>query len=276
MFFRCAGIVPFSLMVLSFVGANAAPVQAKHAQVELVAKQAEIAPGSNALLGLHFVLEKGWHIYWKNPGDSGQPPMLQWGLPQGFSTGEIEWPVPERLQASPELADYGYQDDVLLLVPLNVASDAKSGAAAQIILHAKWLICREVCLPDRAELKLHLPVGSATKDDSSRSWLFSSSEQHLPKPLPPGWKIVAIDSKSSFVLNVSAPGSLGRVQFFPADPGQIDNAAAQRVRPTAKGVNLKLKKSELLLKPIAVLRGVLVVRGNRAYEIEAPVRPARQ
>src|SRR5689334_12637535 len=125
---RCthSPVCQFAFMLLVFAGANAAPAPAKHAQVELIAKQSEIAAGSTALLGVHFVLEKGWHIYWKNPGDSGQPPAFDWQLPEGFAAGEIEWPIPERLQASPELADYGYKDDVLLLVPLKVASAAKS------------------------------------------------------------------------------------------------------------------------------------------------------
>ena len=265
-----------ALTLFSFAMASAAPVAAKHAQLELIAKQAEIAPGSTALLGVHFVLEPGWHVYWKNPGDSGQPPALQWQLPEGFSAGEIEWPFPERLQASPELADYGYKDGVLLLVPLKVAPATKSGTTAQITLNAKWLICREVCLPDRAELKLALPVSSAAKENPLETKLFASAEQNFPKPLPRGWKSVAISGKDTFILNVSAPVRLKQAQFFPADPGQIDNAARQVVvRQMARGVSLELKKSDLLLKPITVLRGVLVVR-DRAYEIAAPVRPARR
>ena len=33
--------------------------------------------------GLYFKLEPGWHIYWKNPGDAGEPPHIQWTLPAG-------------------------------------------------------------------------------------------------------------------------------------------------------------------------------------------------
>lgn len=265
-----------TLLLFGFSALKAAPVPAKHAQVELIAQQAEIAPGSTALVGVHFMLEKGWHIYWKNPGDSGQPPVFEWQLPAGFSAGEIQWPVPERLQASPELADYGYKDDVLLLVPLKVASGAKGDETAQINLKAKWLICREVCLPDRAELKISIPVSAATKDDPSQTQLFASAEQHLPKPLPSGWRAVAVEGKDTLTLKVNAPLSMKHAQFFPSDPGQIDNAAQQIVRPIAKGVSLQLKKSELLLKPIKVLRGVLSLANGRAYEVEAPVQAVRR
>lgn len=265
-----------ALLLLSFAAANAAPVPAKHATVELIAKQTQAAPGTAALLGVHFVLEEGWHIYWKNPGDSGQPPVFEWQLPEGFSADEIHWPIPERLQASPELADYGYKDDVLLLVPLKVPSGAKGGTTAQINLRAKWLICREVCLPDRAELKLDVPVSSETKEDPARAKIFDSTEHRLPQPLPRDWKVVAVAGKDNFIVKISAPRSLKQAQFFPTDPGQIDNAARQVVLPATRGVRLQLKKSDLLLKPITILRGVLSVGQDRAYAVEAPVRAAQR
>jgi DsbC/DsbD-like thiol-disulfide interchange protein len=258
-------------LLLTFTACSAAPLPAKHATVELLSKQTELAPASTALLGLHFVLEPGWHIYWKNPGDSGQPPALQWQVPDGFSPGEIQWPLPERLQASPALADYGYAHSVLLLVPMRVGAALVAGSTAQILLNAKWLICREVCLPDRAELKFSLPVGPAAKDNPLQAKLFAAAERSVPKPLPRGWKAVAVLRKNTFSLQISLPGRLNQAQFFPADPGQIDNAAHQVVQPAPKGVSLELKKSDLLLKPITVLRGVLALGDGRAYEVEAPV-----
>src|SRR5947209_7877112 len=106
----------------------AQPVPAKHSQVELLSRLTAVRPGQELLLGVHFVLEPGWHIYWVNPGDSGQPPAFKWQLPAGFSAGEIQWPRPERMQNTPQLADYGYHGDVLLAVPVRVAPSARSGA----------------------------------------------------------------------------------------------------------------------------------------------------
>jgi len=45
-----------------------------HGTLELVAENQWIAAGHDFNLGLHFELESGWHIYWINPGDSGEPP----------------------------------------------------------------------------------------------------------------------------------------------------------------------------------------------------------
>src|SRR5262249_28263991 len=118
------------LFVRVVVGvAGPEPLQAKHAQVELVSRQTAASPGKELLLGVHFLLEKGWHIYWINPGDSGQPPVLKWKVPDGFVAGEIQWPRPERMQSSPQLADYGYHDDVLLMVPVRAPSSIGAGSA---------------------------------------------------------------------------------------------------------------------------------------------------
>src|SRR5215831_16004621 len=91
----------------------------RHARVELIARQSSVTPGSTLQLGVHFILEPGWHIYWINPGDSGQPPVFKWQLPEGFSAGEIEWPRPERMQSNSQLADYGYHDEALFIVPIH-------------------------------------------------------------------------------------------------------------------------------------------------------------
>jgi thiol:disulfide interchange protein DsbD len=261
-----------SLVLLGAVSAYpAGPVQAKHAQVELISQQL-----SGRLLGVHFMMEKGWHIYWVNPGDSGQPPVLKWQLPLGLVAGEIEWPRPERMQSSPQLADYGYHDDVVLLVPLRELPTWNPGAlsGATIRLDAHWLICREVCLPDQAHLELRLPLSSGP--DAVTADLFSRALRLVPKPLPAAWKASVESRKDDFVLSLRTGKSLSAAQFFPLEPSQVDNAAPQKIQPSARGAEITLKKSDELLKPITVLRGVLVLPGDEAYRVEAPVTPGKR
>jgi len=78
-----------------------------HGTVDLLSEQQSIQPGHAILLGLHFRLEKGWHIYWVNPGDSGEPPRLEWRLPAGLRAGAIEWPTPSRLPIPPVISPDG-------------------------------------------------------------------------------------------------------------------------------------------------------------------------
>src|SRR5262245_56125414 len=61
----------------------AAAVSAPHVQVALVADTTSMQPGSDLHVGLRFAPERGWHVYWRNPGDSGEAPRLTWRLPPG-------------------------------------------------------------------------------------------------------------------------------------------------------------------------------------------------
>lgn len=217
-------------------------------------------------MGIHFILEKSWHIYWINPGDSGQPPALHWTLPSGATAGEIQWPRPERLQTSPTIADYGYKDDVVLLVPVRFP---QKSLKADIALDAKWLICREICLPDHAHLTV-TPAAASAGQQARTAQLFARTRALFPRAWPPAWKASVESRKDDFVLTITGGHRLTHAEFFPLDPGQIDNAAKQRLTTSSTGAKLVLKKSDLLLKPVPELRGVLVIN-NRSYQMRAPV-----
>lgn len=248
--------------------AESAPAQ--HAKVALISDKATITAGQDVLLGVHYVLDPGWHLYWINPGDSGQPPSFQWQLPSGFVAGDIKWPRPERLSNS-QLVDYGYKDDVLFIVPVHTSQTLNSNVPVSMALNAKWLICREVCIPDRAQLHLSLPVSTGTPQTSPNADLFAHTKALLPKPAPKNWKASVRSGKDDFVLSVSAGKPLKAASFFPHDAGQIDNAAPQKAITTPAGVRITLKKSEVLAKQISSLRGLLEVAGGEAYEINAHV-----
>ncbi len=222
------------------------------------------------------MLEPGWHIYWVNPGDSGQPPVLKWQLPAGYSADEIQWPRPERMQPAPQLADFGYHDEVLLPVQLHVPASARAGESIPIAAEAKWLVCREVCLPERAQLHLTVPVAATAKENPQSAPIFAHTMKLLPQPAPRGWRVSARSEKDDFVLSVQAGRRIVKAEFFPLEPGQIDNPAPQKLEPLATGLKITLKKSDLLVKPIPVLRGVLALPGGPAYTIEAPVHQSIQ
>ncbi|MBS0608939.1 MAG: protein-disulfide reductase, partial [Proteobacteria bacterium] len=100
--------------------ASAASVQTEHVRAELVAQAPEgVGPGKPLQLGLLFTHTPEWHTYWRNPGDSGLPTQLAWQLPAGLDAGEIAWPVPRKIPIG-HLANYGYEGQVLLPVPVTV------------------------------------------------------------------------------------------------------------------------------------------------------------
>jgi thiol:disulfide interchange protein DsbD len=266
----------FCLWLLGCSALLAQPVEAKHARVELIAENTGVTPGHPLLLGIHFQLEKDWHIYWTNPGDSGQPPVVLWQLPSGFSAGEIQWPRPEKLKSS-QSADYGYKDEVLLLAPVHVPFDLKnrdlknsSTANLSISADTKWLICREVCIADHAQLHLAL-AASTPSPNKNHAQLFARARKLLPKARPATWKATAISGKDNFVLSIQIGKPLREAEFFPLEASQIENGAPQPLEVTARGARITLRKSDQLVKPIPKLTGLLVLPGGNAYQITAPV-----
>jgi len=225
-------------------------------------------PSQHLQLGIRFDLEEGWHTYWVNPGDSGEPPRIEWTLPTGFQANSIEWPLPTRL-STPPFVDYGYDGQVLLPVLIRTPSGLTKGMTEKMIARIRYLICREVCIPGQKELALELPVkdhGTA----SSNAPLFESARRRLPRPIPKGWNLSATSDRDEFRLRLRIGKVIAPPQFFPLEPEQIENAAPQNVSATPGGLILHLKKSNHLLKPISRIRGLIVVAGT-AYSVDVPV-----
>src|SRR5664280_166020 len=122
-----------------------------HVHVQLVIPEKQLSTAEENEAGLYFKLEPGWHIYWKNPGDAGEPPHIHWTLPNGISATPMQFPAPKRLPLGP-LMDYGYEDEVLFPVTLNVAKTTKPGLAV-LHAHVDWLVCRGSCIPGKADLE---------------------------------------------------------------------------------------------------------------------------
>jgi DsbC/DsbD-like thiol-disulfide interchange protein len=244
-----------------------------HTMITLLANRNSVMPGEQLLVGLRFQMEKGWHVYWENPGDSGEPPKIQWQVPAGFRVGAMEWPSPEKLTA-PSIVDYGYENSVLFFAPLSVPANLRNGTRVTVAANVNWLVCREMCIPGKAQLLLALRVGGRGGGNAATAALFQDTREKVPARTPANWTIYATNEKDDFVLTIETGQQERAAMFFPLEAEQINNDAKQTATPFSRGVRLKLQKSDGLLKPIAQLRGVLELGPGRAYQIAAPIRAA--
>ena len=125
----------------------AAIAHAAHTEVQLILSANPARPGDTIWVGVDLQMEPGWHTYWKNPGAARhQPAKIEWELPPGVRPGDIQWPLPEKLPPV-EVTTYGYNDEVMLLVPLKLDAGLNPGP---LDLKAKvsWLECKEQCGSD--------------------------------------------------------------------------------------------------------------------------------
>jgi thiol:disulfide interchange protein len=275
-------LAAFAAAPLAFAASDSADVA--HLHVQLVFRKSQLYPGGGDHGGLYFKLEPGWHVYWSNPGDSGEPPHIKWTLPDGVTAGPLQFTPPKRLPLGP-LMDFGYENEVLFPFKLEIAQSVKPGTA---VLHAKvdWLVCREVCIPGKAELetaqKILATAPAAAPDDGPGVEIWKRLAVFLPDALPLADTTVFQPTATGFRLAVTTGRRETQAEYFPEDEDILDNPAPQTVTPTATGLVLDLKKDANLTTNPAQLKGVLELAGGRNYEIAAtpgavaapPVAPA--
>ncbi len=243
--------------------------------VRLLLPPAQLYPGQTFTGGLDFHIVPGWHIYWINAGDSGEPPNVQWNLPQGVTAGQLQYPPPMRLPLGP-LMDFGYQSRVVLPITFKVAPDFHPTAKQiPLIANVSWLVCQNVCLPGRATLRLTRTALTAPPArpsvDAAAQQSIREFQAQMPRPLPPDAIARFQPTPQGFRLAVLLGHRVTHAQFFPLDFTVIANAAPQKTTPTRNGFVLSLLKDPTLTTRPKHLHGVLEVPGSPAYLIDAPL-----
>ena len=168
---------------LDLQAGTSAVVQTPEVRAELVAYAPQgVRKGAPLELGLLLQHQPGWHTYWKNPGDSGLPTELRWNLPEGLQTSAVHWPTPYKIKIG-RLANFGYEDTVLLPVTVTVAPGFRQVPGASDIalrLSASWLVCRTECIPQEGEFELRLPLQGSV---ATQRALFDAARAARPTPL---------------------------------------------------------------------------------------------
>ncbi|MES2955215.1 MAG: protein-disulfide reductase DsbD domain-containing protein, partial [Pseudomonadota bacterium] len=227
-----------------------------------------VEPGKPVWVGLQLAHIPEWHTYWKNSGDSGLPTVLEWTLPAGITAGEIAWPTPKKIPIG-TLANYGYENTVLLPVPLTVAPGFDA-TQLNIKLKAAWLVCKKECIPQEGEFALQIPVRSST---GSSSGVFAAAFAASPQPLAGTGSQVDAGAK---VIKLSLSGLPATLQgktlaLFPETANVIEPAAAwqQAWKGNVWTAQLPLSAQRT---DSPRLMPLVVAFDKQAFRIEAPVK----
>ncbi len=198
-----------------------------HVTADLIAAASAAVPGKTLTVAVRERMEPGWHTYWANPGDSGEPTSIEWALPDGAKAGPILWPLPHTIPVGP-LVEYGYDDEVLLLTEIEVPADA--AGSMKLAAKVSYLVCKDICVPEETHAELTLPVANEAAP-SEFAGQIAKAEAALPKPLPGRASYAANTAKGALRLTVTAePGlfeGVSDVRFFPLTWGAVSNPADQ-------------------------------------------------
>jgi thiol:disulfide interchange protein len=253
-------------------------VKTEHNDVELVPQTTAAVPGGALYVALRQTIAPGWHTYWRNPGDAGQATSLTWTLPMGWTAGDIVWPAPEQDKTGP-IMNYVLTGEVYLPVPIAVPASAKPGETVTLKAAVSWLVCRDVCIPEDADLTLTLPVTAATPTPDPRYGL------PISQTLSDAPKAAGLDARFQVhggMLTLAATGGplkgadVAHAYFFPYDGTVIDQAKAQAAQAGPDGVTLTIPTGYAFSAgktPPTEMMGVLSLGDHKAYEIDAKLAP---
>jgi DsbC/DsbD-like thiol-disulfide interchange protein len=167
-------------LILPIPGSPGSPkASAAHpVKATLIADTNAIVPGEPFTVGLLFEIQPHWHTYWVNAGDVGTETRIKLSAP-GIMFKPMQWPVP-KVMAVEGGTTFGYENQVLHLIPAVAAKSLKPGQEITIKASANWLVCKKVCLKGKAELTLTLPIKN--KAVAKHAKLFDTWRAQLPVP----------------------------------------------------------------------------------------------
>ncbi|GGB63712.1 protein-disulfide reductase DsbD family protein [Henriciella pelagia] len=220
----------------------AEPVDGGHARVDFISEREVAIPGETVWLGFDFEMDPKWHIYWLNAGDAGIPPEMFWSDETTIdeaAIGEISWPRPELIPVvEGEIMDYGYSDRVVLPFPVTIPDDADDTIRFDGTLD--YLICEDICIPERVELTLYLEVGDTQVPDMDGAERIADALAQVPPELDGEARLT--QDGDTWVLSVTGDqiaGITGDARFFP-ETHDIVHSADQPHEFGEAGVRLTL------------------------------------
>ena len=217
----------FSILLLfSFFG-SAEIVDTGHARISLIKDHSDFVPGTSINIGLKVSMDKGWHTYWRNPGDSGGPIEIDWNLPKGFSISDIKWPLPEKIEYPP-LMTYGYEDFVIYPMVLSIPADYSDD---YFEMNADILICADVCIPESGKISSNLL--DIESDSLIYEWLESVPSKSLP--------ITTSLNDNNLEIRFTFEKEIKEIYFFPDENNSIDYSSKQNFYKKDDGYFLSIK-----------------------------------
>ncbi len=208
-------------------------VEAEHLQLRAHAYRTDGGLDAEAYLGIEFVPDPGWHIYWKNPGDTGLPTGIQW-QDTTLEVGGILWPAPVRADYQ-GFINYGYYDRTILLQPVG-NPDSLGTATNPLTASVDWLICEDICIPGQASIPLAISSEQPAAADNSVSLALNEIPQQLGL-LEGNYNLEQGQLTASFALPAELQGR-DVINYFPVSKGLVVNREPPGIESTGTQIQI--------------------------------------
>ena len=235
----------------------------------LVASHTQVTPGQVFYLALKLEHAPGWHTYWRNPGDSGQPPAIEWQQTD-IQPEDFTWPTPEVIP-TPPLTTYGYSGVVYLPMAVSVPKEYP-GSALEFKGTASWLECKDICLPATKNISVSVKVREQARASAAGKAIEQTLMQRVPREAS-GWQTDATYGPDVLELTFtpSAPLNNRDIRFLPYETGIIENSAQQTIEfdaPT-NTYTLQVPRNTFTANAPSRLEGILIHDRHRSFRFNA-------
>ena len=209
----------------------------------MVSEAKTIAPGAKFSIALQLEHPEGWHSYYQNSGGIEQSPAIKWTLPEGFSAGPIQWPVPE-VKDGYFGKSFIHSGSPVFLVDITSPATLESGKTVTLAADASWQICEEQCLNEQKSFTLNLPVGATLEKDPAATTLFENARANQPTK-PDRWKISAQSDGGDILLRVEPGIALENdpTDFIPDQPFVQSVSSGGSIRRDGEAWLIQLKRA---------------------------------
>ena len=212
-----------AIVVVFGCSVASAQVEKNLVQGRMVADAKAVEVGEGFRVAVVLKIKSGWHVYWKNPGDSGAATVVKFKGTAAVEISELRWPVPVKFEQAGGLVGYGYEGEVMLSAAVKTPAGKPVGDSITIEADVEWLCCEKVCVPGEAKFSVTVPVKE--KGEAANAELFDAWEKRLPGD---GGDLKVVSSGSltegrrgEFTIAVEAGEPLSKVEFFPQPEGAL-------------------------------------------------------
>lgn len=214
-----------ALCLIAFAGAAPAQPGGRHMEVRLVAETASALPESALTLAFTMHPQAGWHGYWRNPGDAGAEPRVQWHLPEGWTAEPLQYPMPGRLSVA-GMMNYVFDRDYALVATIHVPAGAELGATFPLDARLDYLVCTDqVCVPETATVTVNVAVGAPNATAAA----FQAYRRALPRPLGAEARFETVGNRLRLALPLPAAQAVAQPYVYAATQDAASASAAQSI-----------------------------------------------
>ena len=253
-------------------------------KTEFLADTDRVVAGQPFRVAVVLTVAPEWHVYWKNPGESGAPVAVDLQLPEGFTASALEWPAPE-VFIHPGETTIGYSGTAILMATVTPPATLPATARHEFKAGLTWLVCKDKCLFGRRDHALTLPV-NATGEPRPADPRLAAAKARQTKPATEVGIEARLDGGTLVIEGPAAAqegqgsGQASPIRFLPLSTPGIEYGAPTFEAPTVRDgrfvfrIPLTVRPQDSLGQPLHAAGAVVVgdPKSPRLYtEVDLPV-----